>query len=133
MPYLLDTNIWIYAYRNQGACRTRIDRATPKQLHLCAVTLFEIEFGIAKSSNPLALRTFLAEIQKRHPLADFNALAAQQAGQLRAQLQAQGHPIGPYDLLIASIALAHNLTLVTRNVKEFERVPALQVENWYEE
>ena len=58
--------------------------------------------------------------------------SARQAGVLRGTLDGQGLDIGPYDLLIAGIAMANNLTVVTRNVREFSRVPHLKVENWYD-
>ena len=58
--------------------------------------------------------------------------SAKAAGLLRSSLEGKGNLIGPYDLLIAGIALAHNLTVITRNTREFARVPGLRVENWYE-
>lgn len=130
--YLLDTNILIYAYRNLGACRQRLDTQDPAQLHICPLTVSEIEYGIAKSVRPQALRLFLADVLARYPVQTLSMEAAAQAGQLRASLEQQGRAIGPSDLLIAGIALAHNLTLVTRNTREFERVPGLRVEDWYD-
>ncbi|MEZ4591976.1 MAG: PIN domain-containing protein [Chloroflexota bacterium] len=61
----------------------------------------------------------------------FWRMEARQAAQIRATLEKAGQPIGPYDLLIAGTALAHNHTLVTHNVKEFSRVAGLQLEDWY--
>lgn len=130
--YLLDTNILIYAYRNLGACRQQLEAQDPAHLHICPLTVSEIEYGIAKSERPQALRLFLADVLARHALQPLSIEAAAQAGHLRASLERQGRTIGPYDLLIAGIALAHNLTLVTRNTREFERVPELRVENWYD-
>ncbi len=132
MKFLLDTNILVYAYRNLGGCRQRLDLTPPEQIYLCPINVFEIERGIAKSSRPQALRIFLNDALERFSMAAMNTAAAQKAGQLRVQLESQGLTIGPYDLLIAGIALAHNLTLVTRNQREFERVPGLQLENWYQ-
>lgn len=130
--YLLDTNILIYAYRNLGACRQRLDAQDPTHLHICPLTVSEIEYGIAKSSRPQALRLFLADTLTRYPLQALSPEASSHAGQLRATLERQGRTIGPYELLIAGIALAHNLTLVTRNTREFERLPGLRLENWYD-
>ena len=131
VKYLLDTNILVYAYQNRGGCRQRLDAHDPALLHICPVNIFEIERGIAKSARPQALRLFLSATLSRHPLAPFDATAAQCAGQLRATLERQGQPIGPYDLLIAGTALAHGLTLVTHNTGEFSRVPALALADWY--
>lgn len=131
VKYLLDTNILVYAYQNRGGCRQRLDAHDPALLHICPVNIFEIERGIAKSARPQALRLFLSATLSRHPLAPFNAAAAQCAGQLRATLERQGQPIGPYDLLIAGTALAHGLTLVTHNTGKFARVPGLALADWY--
>ena len=133
MSLLLDTNILVYAYRNLGGCRQRLDQTDPQLVHLCPINVFEIERGIAKSTRPQALRWFLNDALERYPIATLNTAAAQQAGQLRAQLESQGQSIDPYDLLIAGIALAHNLTLVTRNTREFARISGLPLENWYTE
>ncbi|MEO6322373.1 MAG: type II toxin-antitoxin system VapC family toxin [Polaromonas sp.] len=130
--YLLDTNILIYAYRHLGGCRERLDAQSASDLSICAINIAEIEYGIAKSSRPEGLRLFLSNIQARYALQPLSVEAACQAGQLRAVLERQGQPIGAYDLLIAGVALANNLTVVTRNVREFARVPNLKVESWYD-
>ena len=130
--YLLDTNILIYAYRHLGGCRERLETQSASDLSICAINIAEIEYGIAKSSRPEGLRLFLSNIQARYALQPMSVEAACQAGQLRAVLERQGQPIGAYDLLIAGVALANNLTVVTRNVREFARVPNLKVENWYD-
>ncbi len=133
MPnFLLDTNILLYAFKGTGKCREHIARVPPQTLALSSITVFEIEFGLAKSTNPDLLRKFLDGVQKRSQLLDLDRASATHAGQLRAHLARLGQPIGPYDLLIAGTALAHNMTLVTRNTREFERVPGLRVENWYD-
>ena len=132
MKFLLDTNILVYAYRNMGGCRQRLETTPAEQIHVCPINVFEIERGIAKSLRPQPLRLFLNDALERFSMAPMNTAAAQKSGQLRARLENQGITIGPYDLLIAGIALAHNLTLVTRNLREFERVPGLQLQNWYQ-
>lgn len=133
MPhFLLDTNILLYAFKGEGKCRAHIASAPPQTLALSSITVFEIEFGLAKSTKPEPLREFLGGFQKRSQLLNLDQPAAAQAGQLRAHLARLGLPIGPYDLLIAGTALANDMTLVTRNIREFERVPGLRVENWYD-
>jgi tRNA(fMet)-specific endonuclease VapC len=90
----------------------------------------EIAYGMAKKPVPEPRRTrqarFLAEIASL----PFDDAAAEIAGRVRAGLDRAGTPIGPYDLLIAAIALAHDLTLVTHNRREFGRVPGLRTEDW---
>jgi tRNA(fMet)-specific endonuclease VapC len=132
MSLLIDTNILIYAYRDQGGCRQRLEAQDPSQVCICVVNAVEIAFGAAKATRPEPLRRFWADALRRYRLAPLDLPAASQAGALRAQLEAVGRPIGAYDLLIAGIALAHDLTVVTRNTREFTRVPGLRVENWYE-
>ena len=130
--FILDTNILLYAFKGQGGCRERINHAPAQSLAISSVTVFEIEFGLAKSNSPSHLREFLQKLQKRSELLSLDEPSAAHAGRLRAHLAALGQPIGSYDLLIAGIALAHKLTLVTRNTREFERVPGLKIENWFD-
>jgi tRNA(fMet)-specific endonuclease VapC len=101
-------------------------------LAISSILVYEIEYGLVKSSNPDRLRTFLSQVQQRYVALDMCSKSAVKAGQLRGYLEQQGQIIGPYDLLIAGIAVAHDLTIVTRNTREFERVPGLRVENWYD-
>jgi predicted nucleic acid-binding protein len=67
------------------------------------------------------------------PILPFDAAAANQYGKVRAQLERQGTPLGEADLRIAAVALAHGFTVITGNVRHFQRVPGLSVENWFEE
>ncbi|MDO5290543.1 MAG: type II toxin-antitoxin system VapC family toxin [Pseudomonadota bacterium] len=132
MSYLPDSNILIYAYRGNTACRQQLARTDRGQLYLSAVVLFELEVGIRKSSNPAALRSFVQGVLARSTFLPLDAESASQAAQVRAQLESTGRPIGPYDLLIAGTALAHGLTLVTHNQREFARVPGLRLADWHE-
>jgi tRNA(fMet)-specific endonuclease VapC len=131
LKYLIDTNSIIYAFKDAGNVRQCWASVPVDEIVLCSVCIFELEFGLAKSSSPTAFRQFLSGIRERHRTLNFDDTAALRAGQVRAVLSAGGSPIGPFDLLIAGIALAHNLTLVTRNTREFTRVPGLKLENWY--
>lgn len=130
--FLLDTNALIYAFKGQGRYRERIDATDPALLHVSSVSLFEIEFGLARSSNPAPMRLFIEDARRRHVWLPLDHPSATRAGQLRQALSETGTPIGPYDLLIAGTALARNLIVVTRNTREFTRVPGLRVENWYD-
>jgi tRNA(fMet)-specific endonuclease VapC len=131
VPFLLDTNILVYAYRNQGACRQRLEAADVRQVYLCSINVFEIERGIAKSQRPQALQLFLDDALARFPMLTLDIAASQCAARVRSHLEAREQMIGPYDVLIAGIALAHQCTLVTRNTAEFSRIDGLNVENWY--
>ena len=130
--YLLDTNTLIYAFRRAGTVRKRMEAVPDELMAVSVVSLFEFEFGFAKSVDPATQRAQLLDVTSRLKVLDFNPEGARRAGQIKAHLQRIGAPIGPYDLLIAGIALAHDLTVVTRNTREFSRVPGLRVDNWYD-
>lgn len=131
MSLLVDTNILVYAYRQQGGCRERLEACTPADVFISALSVVEIELGIAKAARPEPLRRFLDDSLRRYRLLPLDLDGARRAGRLRAQLESKGTPIGHYDTLIAGTALAHGLTIVTRNTREFTRVPGLNVEDWY--
>ena len=131
--YLLDTNTLIYAFRRAGGVRERMATMADELMALSTVNLFELEFGFSKSIDPTTQRIQLAELTTRFVVLDFDTDSARKAGQIKGYLQNKGMPIGPYDLLIAGIALAHNRIVVTRNIREFSRVPGLRVDNWYSE
>lgn len=133
MKYLLDTDTLIYVYKRAGNCLARLCAQPDNDLSLSSVNLFELEFGMAKSVRRPLMERYVQELCKRYTVLNFDPEAARQAGVLRAHLQSLGTPIGPYDVQIAGVALTHNLTLITRNTREFERVPGLRVENWYGE
>jgi tRNA(fMet)-specific endonuclease VapC len=130
MQYMLDTDICIYAINERPAGVLRSLREHQSAgLGISAVTAAELHFGVARSGsarNLVALRAFLAALE----IADFDPVAAELSGSLRAWLVKQGTPIGPYDLLIAAHAHALGVTLVSNNTREFERVPGLRLENW---
>ena len=93
--------------------------------------MFELEYGMGKSNNRIKMDSYVLNLRKRYAVLDFDLAASQQAGSVRALLHTQGTPSGPYDVEIAGIALSNNLKVVTRNTREFSRVPNLKVENWY--
>jgi tRNA(fMet)-specific endonuclease VapC len=128
--YLLDTNICIYVINHRSAAvLARFLAHEIDGLGISAITASELYWSVCKSGsvrNQTALDRFLS------PLAvlDYDQAAARKYGELRAYLDKQGTPIGPLDQQIAAHALALGLTLVTNNLREFERVPGLVVENW---
>ena len=104
----------------------------PGDVAISSVSLYEIEVGIAKSEHPAKRRgqfdTFLAVVS----VLPFDRSAARAAATLRVDLEGRGLPIGPLDNLIAGVALAHRATLVTRNTREFSRLPNLAIMDWYD-
>ncbi len=131
MKYLLDTDTLIYVFKRLGNCLARLTAQADSEIALSTINLFELEYGMGKSNNRIKMDSYVLNLRKRYAVLDFDLAASQQAGSVRALLHTQGTPIGPYDVQIAGIALSNNLTVVTRNTREFSRVPNLKVENWY--
>lgn len=129
--YLLDTNICIYLIKKQPIqVVKRIKSIKPYQILLSAITLAELEYGAFKSSQTQKNRTNLLNFVSGFQILAFDDRDAEYYGYLRAHLEKLGKMIGPYDLQIAAQALQRNITLVSNNTKEFQRVPGIKLENW---
>ena len=134
MSYLLDTNAVVALLRDKPTRvreRYRQAEASGDYLALSSVVLFELWYGVAKSSqvpdNTERLRILLSGDLD---LLDFDDEDARTAGQVRAAVEKNGTPIGAYDLLIAGQALRRGLTVVTANTSEFARVTGLSWQDW---
>lgn len=128
--YLLDTNICIYVINvRPPAVLARFMAHEIDGLGVSAITASELYWGVCKSGS-VRNRTTLDKFLSPLTILDYDLSAAQHYGELRGHLEKQGTPIGPLDQQIAAHALALGITLVTNNVREFERVPGLRVENW---
>ncbi|MEW8626654.1 MAG: type II toxin-antitoxin system VapC family toxin [Candidatus Thiodiazotropha sp.] len=95
------------------------------------VVLYELEYGIARSTSPRKRQAQLADLCSIVEILPFDREAAKFSASVRANLEKKGAPIGPYDTLIAGTALAAQGVLVTNNTKEFSRVSKLKLENWF--
>ncbi len=129
--FLLDTNICIYLIKKQPARVLAMLRTkTLDEVAISSVTFAELQYGVEKSArreqNQQALTHFLAPLQ----ILAFDEPAGRAYGQVRADLEKRGKPIGSLDLMIGSHALALGATLVTNNTREFKRIRGLAVENW---
>ena len=131
MKYLLDTNTCIrYLNRRSASIIRRMDAESPEDIVVCSVTRAELIFGAMKSNSPEKTRAAQREFLEPLATLPFDDAAAEHYGRIRAQLETAGTPIGPNDLLIAAIALTHNLIVVTHNTREFSRVNGLKIEDW---
>jgi tRNA(fMet)-specific endonuclease VapC len=129
LRYLLDTNAVIHLLKaTDAAFLEKLRRRRPEDVCLSAIVTHELYFGAYKSARVEANLSRLRAL--RFEIVPFDFEDSIVAGEIRAKLQADGAPIGPYDLLIAAQALGRGLTLVTANVKEFRRVAGLDVEDW---
>ncbi len=134
MMYMLDTNIVIYAIKHAPASVfSQLKAHLSDGLCISAITLAELEHGVQKSAYPMKNKAALLQLLSILDVLPFDDRAAAEYGSLCAYLQQQGTPIGTMDMLIAGHARAENLILVTNNVREFQRVPHLSIENWAEE
>ena len=129
--YVIDTNTLIYFFKGIGNVPEKFLSISPKDIAIPSIVIYELEFGIAKSSSPKKRQTQLNDILSLVNILPFGDKEASFSATIRAKLEKKGTPIGPYDILIAGTALAHQGILVTNNLKEFSRVPKLKTENWY--
>jgi len=104
---------------------------TPNKIFIPSIVVYELEVGIAKSSHPQKRTKQLKELLEQISVLNFTTQEAISSAKIRASLEKIGTPIGPIDTLIAGYAVANNLTLVTRNLNEFQRVKKLKLENWF--
>ncbi|MEG3865079.1 type II toxin-antitoxin system VapC family toxin [Microcoleus sp. MON2_D6] len=129
--YVLDTNTLIYYFKGQGQVAQNLANVSPLEIVVSTIVLFELQVGIAKSNSPAKRTQQLQQFLSRVNVIPFDRDAALAAATIRAQLEQQGTPIGPIDVLIAGTAVALQATLVTHNVKEFSRVSELAIADWY--
>lgn len=132
MTHLLDTNSCVNHLRLGQASNvtTKLAAAAPGSVVLCSVVVAELLYGAHRSARKAKTLSEVRTFSNRFQSLAFDDDAAEEYGALRAYLDAAGTPIGPNDLMIASIALANSLTLVTHNTSEFSRVPRLTLEDW---
>jgi tRNA(fMet)-specific endonuclease VapC len=131
LKYLLDTNVCINYLRGKNPIVVQHVSAHPAaDVALCSVVLAELRFGADRSINPAKEHARVDTFASQFVSLPFDDVAARNYGEIRAALEAVGQAIGPYDTMIAAIARAHNLILVTHNTSEFSRVPGLTLEDW---
>lgn len=133
MRYMLDTNICIYAIKHKPKqVFLKLQEHDPSEICISSVTYAELVHAVEKSQsiekNRVALALLLANIE----IMDFDSSAAESYGKIRADLEKEGKPIGPLDMMIAGHAKSLGYTVVTNNTKEFMRVNGLRLENWAE-
>lgn len=129
--YALDTNTVLDYFRGRGNVAARMLATPPGEVVLPAIVAYEVWVGVLGSQNARRRQEqyeqFLAAIE----VLPFDSVAGRRAAELRQALERRGEGIGPLDTLIAATALAHNATLVTRNLREFGRVQGLKLVDWY--
>lgn len=131
MRYMLDTNICIFIIRQKNpAVIKRITLHRPEDLLISSITVSELKYGCEKSADPEKNRLALMEFLSPLTILPFAPSAAQHYGEIRAQLERDGTPVGAMDLLIAAHARSINATLVTNNTRDFKRIKGLNIADW---
>lgn len=130
LRYLLDTNIVIYVLKRRPIEVLSVFNANASRMAISSITLAELMHGAEKSSRVTENLAAIEDFCSRLEVLPYGSKAAQHYGAIRAQLEKLGRPIGVNDLHIAAHARSEGLVLVTNNTAEFDRVPALEVENW---
>ena len=130
LKFMLDTNICIFTIKNKPQIVREAFNLHNGQLCISAVTLMELIYGAEKSAAPEKNLAVVEGLAARLEVLPFDKDAAAHTGMIRSELAKAGTPIGPYDQMIAGHARSRGFIVVTNNLREFERVPGLRVEDW---
>ncbi|MEX5685956.1 MULTISPECIES: tRNA(fMet)-specific endonuclease VapC [Pseudomonas] len=130
IKFMLDTNICIFTIKNKPQIVREAFNRHNGQMCISAVTLMELIYGAEKSAAPEKNLAMIEGLAARLEVLPFDNEAAAHTGMIRSELAKAGTPIGPYDYMIAGHARSRGYIVVTNNLREFERVPGLRVEDW---
>ena len=130
LKYMLDTNIVIYVIKRKPISALEIFNRHAGQLSISSITLAELIHGAEKSEQTEKNLRLVEDFTSRLVVLDYDTKAAAHYGNIRAELEKSGQMIGVNDLHIAGHARSEGLILVTNNLREFERVSGLRLENW---
>jgi tRNA(fMet)-specific endonuclease VapC len=130
LKYMLDTNIVIYVIKRRPIEVMELFNLHAGQMCISSITLAELLHGAEKSSKPEHNMRQVEDFVSRLEVLEYGVKAASHYGDIRAVLEHKGAPIGVNDFHIAGHARSEGMTLVTNNLREFERVDALRLENW---
>lgn len=130
LKYLLDTNIAIYVIKRKPLSALQLFNTHAGHMAISSITMAELLHGAEKSSAAAQTLAVVEDFCSRLEVLTYGPKAAQHYGSIRVSLEKIGKPIGVNDIHIAAHARSEGLTLVSNNLREFERVPALQLENW---
>ena len=130
LKFMLDTNIVLYVIKRRPASALRIFNRNIGGLCISSITLAELMYGVEKSAKPEQNSRQVQDFVSRLTVLEYGERAAGHYGDIRSNLERSGKILGGNDLHIAAHARSEGLALVTNNLKEFDRVEGLRVENW---
>ncbi len=129
VKYLLDTCICISMFRNEGHVREKLLNVGLDNCYISEITIAELYFGVAKAENKKRKLEDIKRVQQM-----FKVIPAyssfKEYGEIRHSLEHTGFRVDQFDLLIGATAIHHQMTLVTSNLKHFERMPGIEIESW---
>lgn len=129
---MLDANAVVDYLRGRGAIAANLLAVSPAEIGLPSVAACEVWVGVLGSQNAARRTVLFEQFLATLRILPFDGTTSRKAAQLRHDLERKGEAIGPLDMLIAATALINGAILVTRNVREFARIPELKVVNWYD-
>jgi tRNA(fMet)-specific endonuclease VapC len=129
MTHLLDTNICSAHMRRPGGLAHRFFQYAGG-IAISTVVLAELYSGAYQHPNPSRLLALIADLLQEVAVLDFDSICAEQFGKVQGGLAQQGITVPETDLMIAAVALVHNLTLVTHNTADFQNIPGLRLDDW---
>ena len=127
--YLLDTCVCISMFRNEGKVRETLLNVGVENCYISEITIAELYFGLAKASDKKRKLEDIREVQRLFRIIPAYS-SFKEYGEIRLSLEHTGQRVDQFDLLIGATAMHHELTLVTSNLKHFERMQRLEIENW---
>ena len=130
--FVLDTHTVIDYFKGRGKVAERLLTVPPREIALPAIAAYEVWVGVLGSRNAKRRQSQYEQFLSVINVIPFDSTISRRAAELRHALERHGESIGPLDTLIAGTALACGAALVTRNVKEFGRIPGLEVVNWHD-
>jgi tRNA(fMet)-specific endonuclease VapC len=130
LTYMLDTNICIHVMKNYPQALREKFNSLAEQLCISSITLGELHYGAEKSARRIDNLSAIEHFVARLDVLPFEAKAAAHYGQVRAELERAGTPCGPHDMQIGGHARSEGLIVITNNIREFNRMPGIRVENW---
>ncbi len=130
MTYLLDTDTCIYWMKDINSVSNKVREIGWEQICICSITVAELYFGAYNSRRVVENLTRAEDFIQNLPVVPLTDPTLRKFGELKAELRKIGQPIANFDLLIASVALVENYTLVTNNTRHYERITGLKLENW---
>ena len=131
MRYLLDTCVVSDFVKGEANTSQKLKSVSPEDIAVSAITSMELKYVLANNpQRAVKIQPLIDSFLSSVTILTFGEEEAKQTAQIRNFLKQAGTPIGAYDVLIGATAITHNLILVTANVREFERIPNLQIQNW---